>query len=91
MSRQITEKVTCSTCRHFIGCITSDGRGPLLDECAGKGINDQNCPMRLKLRQFQPVDRRVPLFNPARPAHRSEFERDTESPWYQNRVRSAEG
>ena len=46
---EIVEKVVCPKCRSFMGVITSDGKGPLMDYCGEK-----DCPMVEALRDYQP-------------------------------------
>lgn len=66
-ARTTIESVTCQQCGHFIGLITSDGKGPILDECciAGERKNSaglhlppitgpRECEMLAKLAQYQP-------------------------------------
>lgn len=35
MNYEIVEKVTCPLCRVFFGLITSDGHGPIFEDCCG--------------------------------------------------------
>jgi len=56
----IVEKVTCPKCKHFIGCIASDGTGPIFDDCAADDPKHRkDCPMYERLRDYQP--KRIPL------------------------------
>ena len=63
MSRQsaCALRITCKECRHFIGVITPDGKGPIMDECYGSGpgalvaqIKPGKCRMLDSMQQFQP-------------------------------------
>lgn len=52
---KVCDKVRCDLCGHFIGVITSDGKGPLLDECAGDSLDRKLCTMVQDMEQFQPL------------------------------------
>lgn len=79
MSYEIIEKVTCKACGHFLGCITSDGRGPILDECpvavsgdkspkTPKVMKARGCPMIEALAAYQPIRRPTGIGN-SRPGY----------------------
>lgn len=50
--RHEVERVTCQQCNHFLGVITTDGLGPIMDECCGD--EKDKCPMFAKLGRYQP-------------------------------------
>jgi hypothetical protein len=54
-SHDVTRKVTCHLCQHFIGLITSDGRGPQFETCADSQTAERraDCPMFDQLAQYQ--------------------------------------
>lgn len=55
MSHHVVEKVCCGLCGHFLGIITSDGKGPILDDCHGDRLDRSLCPMLEQLEQYQPL------------------------------------